>query len=263
MSTGGGNSGLYRWDPEKSTRDKITTYASVLDEKHLSHDFTGLSELLLGQAQPAQFLNNEQTGYWFGSAYQASTTSLTTNANQVPNTSGETVTIDDVEYKINQNANANMPRTKQYRNNNYYNWIAAVAESAGQDIYGLRASDSVCPKGWQLPVSANSGSPDKSWWNLFANVYDIFRHDGNDKPRDGDNNNSASDAIRKLPFNYQYGGDYLMTGSMYHSGLLGEYWAGESADYGKGKIMNLRYFYLYTNNFSWKGAAESVRCVLK
>ncbi|MBQ6321092.1 hypothetical protein IJI17_02660, partial [Candidatus Saccharibacteria bacterium] len=41
------------WDPEESTREKWTnTYASKLQERGLSQDFTGLSELLLGQAQP-------------------------------------------------------------------------------------------------------------------------------------------------------------------------------------------------------------------
>ena len=37
----------------------------------LSKDFTGLSELLLGQAQPAQFQSSGQTGYVWGALINA------------------------------------------------------------------------------------------------------------------------------------------------------------------------------------------------
>ncbi|MBQ8996506.1 hypothetical protein IJ095_00545, partial [Candidatus Saccharibacteria bacterium] len=59
----------YYWDPSASTEAKIALYDTELTNLGLSKDFTGLSELLLGQAQPAQFQSSGQTVYWWGSIY--------------------------------------------------------------------------------------------------------------------------------------------------------------------------------------------------
>ena len=48
----------------------------------------------------------------------------------------------------------------------YYNWRAATA-GTGSAVNNYSTIDSICPKGWQLPV--NTG--DKSWYNLVIDTY--------------------------------------------------------------------------------------------
>ena len=157
------------WDPSESTVTKYTTtYASELDTRNLSHDFAGLSELLLGQAQPAQFQSAEQTGYWWGSKVSDD---------------GNWTALDSVT----NNANAEIPR-EYHRGNDalggYYNWYAATAESlmAAAGNVTLSAEDSICPAGWQLPKSGNSAT-DKSFSGLFFGAYHLNNASSNEQAK--------------------------------------------------------------------------------
>ena len=106
----------------------------------LSKDFTGLSELLLGQAQPAQFQSSGQTGYWWGSKI-SDDGNWTTLSNAIDNEFNE------------------MPRQISANSFAYYNWYSATAESGTYEMVNDNATDSVCPAGWQLPgtIMVNTG----------------------------------------------------------------------------------------------------------
>ena len=160
------------WDPEESTREKWTnTYASELQERGLSQDFTGLSELLLGQAQPAQFQSSDQTGYWWGSKVSDD---------------GNFTMLD----KITANANAAMPRSYCFELGCYYQYYSAHVESAG--------SDSLCPHGWTIPRLYRSSGYSGAIWN------ELFVSYGVTTP--GANNQDGYAIFMKAPLSmYRYG----------------------------------------------------------
>ena len=146
----------------------------------MSKDFTGLSELLLGQAQPAQFQGAGQTRYIWGSIYNengetvgtdsACSNKTETGANYMAVYNG------DIGKCVENNSRAEMPRTYISTNDAYYNWYAATAES-GTYATTVKASDSVCPSGWQLPENDSRG---KSFRNVISS-------------------SDTSDTIRQLP----------------------------------------------------------------
>ena len=151
--------GLKYWDPEESTRTKWeTTYAAELQNRGLTQDFTGLSELLLGQAQPKQFqsYDDNQPLYWsWGSKVS-----------------------DDGQYTLlnsfTNNANTEMPREYHGGNDSYgdlYNWYSATAESGKYSILNSEANDSLCPHGWRLP--AGDITELGSWYYLFTDSYSL------------------------------------------------------------------------------------------
>ena len=122
------------WDPGESTKEKwTTTYVAELDARNLTRDFTGLSTLLLGQAQPNQFQTSDDaqpTGWWWGSKVS-----------------------DDGTYTlqssfINFSPNAAIPRSYISPTTKSYNRYAAFAESYPDH----NSSDTVCPSGWRIPT---------------------------------------------------------------------------------------------------------------
>ena len=133
----------------------------------------------LGVEQPYQFQEEGQTGYVWGSYYS--------------DVDG-TKTLGDT---VNNNPYAEMPREYaagvQYRFNHYYNWYSATAESGAYVTSAKEAQDSLCPSGWELPVSS-------VWQNLFINSYSIT---------DGDA--TSTKVARSLPFAILYTGRFDTT----------------------------------------------------
>ena len=175
----------------------------------LSKDFTGLSELLLGQAQPAQFQSSGQTGYWWGSIYNNDWEVLD-GTNRSGQYSGM---VWNGEAWVENNSHTDMPRSYNtggdgLTNEFYYNWYAAVAESATYDTTSSdgNMTDSICPAGWQLPVSGTETGA-KSSWNLLVTSYDLLRKVDN-VPTQGGSNSEVIAAVRKLPFNTVLSGQY-------------------------------------------------------
>ena len=180
------------WDPEESTRNKWTNdtahggYADILEERGLTKDFTGLSTLLLGQAQPAQFQSADQTGYWWGSKVK-----------------------NDGTYELSSNVdyNAFTQQAREYYANQigYFNYYAATAES---NYSGGNASDSICPSGWELPGESTSNT----WSNLLvnANLYSLA------------DNEESSKILRSNPLSFTMNGRYYWAdGNFGHIGNYG------------------------------------------
>ena len=84
---------------------------------------------------------------------------------------------------------------------NLYQWNAATAGTGGADVVGRDATDSICPKGWQLPTSNNSNSG--SFGGLVGSL--------------------NSTTITQAPYYFNPSG-YVRSGSLWKAGLEGGYW---------------------------------------
>ena len=91
---------------------------------------------------------------------------------------------------------------------NLYQWNAATAGTGGT-ITSQEATDSICPKGWQLPTSNNSNSGS---FQALMNAYSIG------------NNTAGSTAITQTPLYFHPGG-YVNSGSLRNAGSYGDYWS--------------------------------------
>jgi len=139
----------------------------------LSKDFTGLSELLLGQAQPAQFQSSDQTGYWWGSK-------VSDDGNFTP--------LDS--FSLN-NANVEIPRTYNRGVEYFYNALSASAESDIDTSNSYKSFyDSICPHSWKLP---EYNGEDGHYVTLLTNYSDVVH-------------------LTTLPVNFVYGGYYWYNG---------------------------------------------------
>ncbi len=184
------------WDPSKSTVEKYTsTYASKLESQGLTKDFSGLTELLLGMAEGAQFQSTEQTGYHWCSRIK-----------------------DDGSYErdtaCRSNTYAEIPRSYYYDDEygTYYNWYAATAESGRYLVTTSNGvADSVCPFGWQLPGTGGN----KGYSTLFVSKYQI----ASSTVLSGSTATAFRDKIKLLPFTFMHAGNY--TGGNNEAGLRG------------------------------------------
>ena len=169
----------------------------------MSKDFSGLSELLLGQAQPAQFQSGSQTGYWWGTKVSDD---------------GNFTALDAIAH----NANAEMPRGYHDGNNtygDYYNWYAATVESGTFAQTSGNAADSICPSGWQLPVNGDS-TVDKSWEGL------LFGHYTTDGSTPLASNSASVLAMKSIPLSIPFSGYYSWTsGALNDRGSGGYFWS--------------------------------------
>ena len=121
---------------------------------------------------------------------------------------------------------------------NFYQWNAATAGTGGT-ITSTNATDSICPKGWQLPTSNNSNSG--SFGGLVGSL--------------------NSTTITQAPYYFNPSG-YVRSGSLRSAGLEGDYWSSTaysntSYAYGlyfaSGVVNPSFYYYRYFG--------QSVRCL--
>ena len=91
---------------------------------------------------------------------------------------------------------------------NLYQWNAATAGTGGT-ISSQDATDSICPKGWQLPTSNNSNSGS---FQALMNAYSIS------------SNTAGSTAITQTPLYFNPSG-HVDSGSLGYAGYYGLYWS--------------------------------------
>ena len=143
----------------------------------------------------------------------------------------------------------------------WYNWYAATAESgtwemSTESVAGS-AKDSICPKGWQLPV--NGASNDKSWGKLLTGTYKLA--DGTTAINSSE---AGSRAIRSFPLSLVFSGNYYWySGGLNSRGTGGLYWS--STPYA---ATNSRYLYfnstrVYPQGGDYKTYGLTVRCVAR
>ena len=157
----------------------------------------------------------------------------------------------------------------------YYNWKTATAGTG--TIANASTTDSICPKGWQLPVNADAG---KSWNNLIFNTYGGGKgYDATNNP-DGITQGNAgsgqayyqtvngahiyamSQAMRRAPLSVPFSGVYRhYAGVVVNVGSEGDFWSSTS---GSSRLAYGLYFYsylLYPQYATSKGYGLAVRCV--
>ncbi|MBR3204349.1 hypothetical protein IKF81_01550 [Candidatus Saccharibacteria bacterium] len=110
--------------------------------------------------------------------------------------------------------------------------------------------DSICPKGWGLPINGNAQTS-KSWINLLFTNYSLQ-----------DNDSTSSLDAQKTPLSLVYSGYYnWVDGNLYSRGSLGYFWS--STPYSTAYAHTL-YFYstrLVPQNGGGKINGLAIRCV--
>ena len=128
---------------------------------------------------------------------------------------------------------------------NLYQWNAATAGTGGT-ITSQEATDSICPKGWQLPTSNNSNSGS---FQALMNAYSIS------------SNTAGSTAITQTPLYFNPSG-YVASGSLRSAGGLGDYWS--STAYSNTSSAYELYFYsgvVSPSSGTYRYRGQSVRCL--
>ena len=133
-----------------------------------------------------------------------------------------------------------------YHVGNHYTWNAATAGTGGADVVGKDATDSICPKGWQLPTPNNSNSGS---FQALTDAYSIS------------NNTAGSTALVSAPLYFVRSG-YVFSGSLRRAGGYGFYWSStaySSTSYAYGLRFGSDDVYPSVNYSRYYGL--SVRCL--
>ncbi|MBR3279247.1 MAG: hypothetical protein IKG01_10190 [Lachnospiraceae bacterium] len=111
----------------------------------------------------------------------------------------------------------------------YYNWYAATAESGNYNMSSANATESICPRGWRLPVNGGNDT-DKSWQHLINGAYGYVSTNGYNQ-----NNRKALSKLFSLPVSIPLAGDYeWANGALYSRGYYGLYWSSTATGTGDG-----------------------------
>ena len=131
---------------------------------------------------------------------------------------------------------------------NLYQWNAATAGTGGADVVGRDATDSICPKGWQLPTSNNSNSGS---FQALMTAYSIS------------NDIAGSTAITQSPLYFNPSGN-VSSGSLGNAGDGGSYWS--STAYSNTSAAYYLAFYLggvNPSSYFVRHRGQSVRCLAR
>lgn len=134
-----------------------------------------------------------------------------------------------------------------YHVGNHYTWNAATAGTGGT-ITSAEATDSICPKGWQLPTSNNTNSG--SFGGLTA-AYSIS------------SNIAGSTTLVSSPLYFVRGGN-VYSGSLWGAGSGGSYWS-STAHSSTSVAYSLRFVsgVVYPSNGNDRYYGQSVRCLAR
>jgi len=205
----------------------------------LTADTTDLNSKTSWVPENSTYIDNT---IWYNADKQAYSYSYPQNVYYINGYTKTTSTPTDLKEKLVRNAG------------NFYNYLAATADS-GKDLTEGEAADSICAKGFQLPI--NSGK--KSFKNIIETVYNVST-DGENKTRS--DVNSVIQNINLLAYN-RSGDLQNNTGNILNEGGAGHYRSST-----KESSINAYYFShhwtgVYTqrvDNIFW---GFSVRCVAR
>ena len=138
----------------------------------------------------------------------------------------------------------------------YYNWYAATAESGTWAMTSGEAEDSLCPKGWRLPINGgDNNTTDKSWRKLLFGVYGL-----------ADNNSTSINQMHMTPLSFAFTGYYHWSnGYLLNRGYGGYWWSSTASStsayaYDLDTVANPR---LIPQNQSNNIYGLTVRCVAR
>ncbi len=128
----------------------------------------------------------------------------------------------------------------------YYNWFAATAGSGTYEVTSRSVNDSICPKGWMLPLGTTA---DKSWYNLWI-VADI----------------KTPAIIISTPYNFVRAGYYnYLNGPMSGQGSLG-FMQSSTATSSQNSTYKLNFYeevHVRPQDTGDKGHGNNIRCVAR
>ncbi|MBQ3306452.1 hypothetical protein IJH02_03420 [Candidatus Saccharibacteria bacterium] len=128
---------------------------------------------------------------------------------------------------------------------NYYNWFAATAGTGKYYTPEKTTTQSICPKGWQLPKTVGARS-----FKRLIEVYELT-NDGKDV--------TLGDLLTDAPISFVASGNYYNDGIVAGQGEWGDYWTADAAN------IVAASFDIETGemNYNHKNMGFSVRCVAK
>ncbi|MBQ9019874.1 hypothetical protein IJ096_00925 [Candidatus Saccharibacteria bacterium] len=145
---------------------------------------------------------------------------------------------------------------------NLYNWYAATATTGTASLTNTDASDSVCPKGWKLPTSAerntaSSSAPDKSYGKLLYSTIGFSSANAS-----GSTGGPYVQKMQQAPLWFSSPGSY--SSGLDLQGTYGYYWSRKaytSSGYALDLYFGTNNGTLYPQSYSNKYNGFSVRCV--
>ncbi len=145
----------------------------------------------------------------------------------------------------------------------YFNWKTATG-GMGDMTNTSRYNDSVCPKGWQLPVDATAG---KSYRHLFDSYYDgvygnASANQANYQTTNGAHIYAMSQTMRRAPLSLPFSGYFQFnSGEPVNVAGNGYFWSSTSYSTTAARYLDFGSNALYPQNNSAKGYGFPVRCV--
>ncbi len=138
-------------------------------------------------------------------------------------------TSDDIKYNSLSEciaANHTEGDCKHYHTGNYYNWTVAIAsnDSSSLTTQYTNAPNSICPKGWRLPIATNANQSVYEFGELLYRQSIIATKTSTSYTENGFNN------IRKTPLWFVRGGS-IYNNALNSSSTYGNYWSSVAISY--------------------------------
>ncbi|MBR3204101.1 hypothetical protein IKF81_00245 [Candidatus Saccharibacteria bacterium] len=112
--------------------------------------------------------------------------------------------------------------------------------------------DSICPKGWGLPINGDAQTT-KSWINLLFTSYSLQ-----------DNDSTSSLNAQKTPLSLVYSGHYLwVNGNLSNRGSNGNFWSSTPSSTAVAYLLGFDFTRLVPRNVLNKLNGLSIRCVIQ
>ncbi|MBR3204103.1 hypothetical protein IKF81_00255 [Candidatus Saccharibacteria bacterium] len=110
--------------------------------------------------------------------------------------------------------------------------------------------DSICPKGWGLPINGDAQTS-KSWINLLFTSYSLQ-----------DNDSTSSLNTQKTPLSLVYSGHYYWVhGNLYYRGSNGYFWSSTPYSTAGARNLDFRSTRLIPQTGGTKISGLAIRCV--
>ncbi len=151
---------------------------------------------------------------------------------------------------------------KHYHAGNYYNWTAAIASNNSSNLTAqyTNAPNSICPKGWRLPIATNANQSIYEFGELLHKQDIIATKTSTLYTENGFNN------IRKAPLWFVMAG-VIAAGAVQNGAIMSLYSSSTVFDYNSDYILNIGKNSVSPSNYydGWysKSGGKSVRCVTR
>ena len=155
---------------------------------------------------------------------------------------------------------------KHYHRGNYYNWTAAVASNASGGISDnyINAGNSICPKGWRLPVANSENQSIYEFGDLFYTYYGITMARFNTTTITDKVSylNDGFNKIRRAPLWLVRSG-YISNNTLNGSAVNGSYWSSTVVSSGNAYRLRFDGSGVWPSSSGYGGSGWSVRCIAR